>query len=295
MKLLHFWMLKTAPSLVVGDEYVRIWQDYVVKLSFDRPFLLSGIFAITSLHKAHFDPHNQGELIVQSSAYLSHALEGFRYQVAHPTAETVVPIFALACLLVVHSLGIARFQPPEDPISALLDLAQLIRGSGTATHGHWEHFCKSEMAVLARSAAPDSNFGEDNAEVLELRNWISQSTRVKEEDRKIYLETVEHLHIVYRNVQHSANPTKSRDAIVLSWLAAISTEFLAKLTAKDPIALIVFAYFAVLFRWQENAFWVQGWAEMVFNAIEEQLGTEDRARIEWPRRMVQQDTTIGSW
>jgi hypothetical protein len=294
MKLLHFWILKTAPSLVVGDEYVRIWQDYVVKLSFDHPFLLSGIFAVVSLHKAHFEPQNQAELILQSSTYLSHALEGFRCQLADPTAETVVPIFALACLLVVHSLGIARFQPPEDPVAALLDLAQLIRGSGTATHGHWKHFCKSEMALLARSAAPDPNVGEDNAELLELRCWISESTRVRAEDRDIYLEAMDRLHIVFRNVQHSAKQTRSRDAIMLSWLAAISSEFLAKLTAKDSIALIVFAYFAVLFRWQENAFWVQGWAEMVSDAIEEQLGPEDRVQIEWPRSVVQLDTSISS-
>jgi hypothetical protein len=33
---------------------------------------------------------------------------------------------------------------------------------------------------------------------------------------------------------------------------------------------------------------------MAFNAIEEQLGPEDRVQIEWPRSVVQLDTSISS-
>lgn len=59
-------------------------------------------------------------------------------------------------------------------------------------------------------------------------------------------------------------------------------QFIEMLNQRSPLALVVFAHFAVLLKYLGSCWWMQGWPTHLLQEIWEHLDQEHRVWIRWP-------------
>ena len=289
LKLLHFWVLNTA--LTCGpDAHLHLFQNAFVELGFRHHFLLHGILAMAALHKASIYPAECEELSLQSSTHMDIAIHALRTQLRRPDPATCSSIFALAILVVVHSLGIAQLHPPTDPIGDICHWMRLIKGVQATVEQNWARLLTSEVSPIIMDVERDrTQVSTGNiAPVLGLKDLITQTMPSDSPHQATYLQAIDELHIVHLNVQHHRRTgEKVSVQITLTWTATIDPILLDLLEERDHLALLILAYFAVLFEWQGDSWWMRGWATWTLDAVQMCLGEEYSQWMEWPLKQLQ--------
>ncbi|KAK4503050.1 hypothetical protein PRZ48_006477 [Zasmidium cellare] len=289
LRLLHFWTTQTAETVQVpahGD----IWRVEMVEVGFRHPFVLHGILAVAAIHRAGLYPTESEELTMQSSTHMDVAISELRRQIEHPDPAAATAVFALSGVLVIHSLGMAQIHPPSDPIGDLCHWFRLVKGSQACVAGNWILLLSSELAPIITSVDRTTDPGRGVPEVLRVKDLIRQEIPDDNEDlQETYLQAIDELHVVFVNVHHYIRQQEiSAVNHTLSWIATVRPAFLDLLYQRDQLALVILAHFAVLFRLQENSWWMRGWARWTLDAVQAQLEPGFREWTEWACRQCEE-------
>ncbi|KAK5173038.1 uncharacterized protein LTR77_003160 [Saxophila tyrrhenica] len=277
-------------SFSPSEEALYLWQNALVDLSFQHEFLLDGILALSAIHKAVLRPEASNPLRLRSPEYIDLAIKSFRFHLDRPSATTIVPLFSLSSLLVVYNFAVAQIQPPDDPIAALCHMARLMKGIAQITSNSrdlWDHLLASVVKPLLISLDRDLTGVSETPELLRLRDWVIHMQDLDPVIRKTYLESIDELHVVFRNVRSPDGGKRSPIAVALIWPATLSPSFLDYLDRKDPVALVILAHFAILCRLHEDAWFMRSWGGWIFEAVEKELGPQYQSYVEWPRQALQ--------
>ncbi|KAF2136472.1 uncharacterized protein K452DRAFT_313167 [Aplosporella prunicola CBS 121167] len=78
----------------------------------------------------------------------------------------------------------------------------------------------------------------------------------------------------------------SRLPLFFTWIYILRDDFVACLQAKEPIALIVFAHFAVLLRRFDSLWVLAGWAQHIISGIYDFLDEGWRGWLAWPAEQI---------
>lgn len=209
---------------------------------------------------------------MQSSAHMDIAISELRRQIEQPDPSVSTGVFALSGLLVIHSLGVAQVHPPEDPIGDLCHWFRLVKGTQACVAGNWIRLLASELAPILTSVDRTKDPGRGVPEVLGVKDLICQEVPEDSPLQEAYLQAIDELHTVFVNVHHYIRKGEiSAVNHTLSWIATVQPHFLDLLYNRDQLALVILAHFAVLFRLQENSWWMRGWARWTLDAVQAQL------------------------
>lgn len=74
--------------------------------------------------------------------------------------------------------------------------------------------------------------------------------------------------------------------IVFAWLYRISADFALRLQQKEPIALVILAYFVVLMKELDSVWFISPWIEHVMAGIDSFLSEDYRIWIQWPIEQI---------
>ncbi|KAF2158383.1 hypothetical protein M409DRAFT_71674 [Zasmidium cellare ATCC 36951] len=282
--LLHFWY--TSTSLTVSSKSQQhVWQSSLVELSFRHPFLLHGILAVAAVHKAGVFPAESQRLMVQSSSHMDVAISAIRTHIEVPDPAICVPLFAASGLLVVHSLGLAQVHPPADPVANLCDWMRLVQGQKVTVQQNWTRLLASEVAPILLSVGGEQRHA--GSEMLRLKGLVEQKVPIDSDVRDPYLQAIEQLDLVFTNIHHLLRSGEMFSvAITLSWTATIPAVVLDLISDRDQLALVILAYFAVLFKLQEASWWMRGWGDWTLDAVQSQLDAEYRQWTDWPTQQM---------
>jgi Zn(2)-Cys(6) binuclear cluster domain-containing protein len=268
MMLIHHWTLHAS---LVFDQTVKWpevnlpWQDGIVRVGFRFPFLLRGILSLSAIHKATTIPTaERSSLILQSTKHIDIALQAFRDQLSHPNPEYAPAMFALAAILIVHHLAMAQIQSIKDPISELLGLFRLVKGVRVVLQGNWTSILNTEVGALLTAVKRQPVSGT-MPEILSLHDLC--------DGRAPYKQAIDSLHEVFLEVRQAKiqNTEQSTIALLFIWPSAVQDDFIELVLAKDPIALIIIAYFTILLRIWGTAWWIKGWDRLIMGAVRDAL------------------------
>jgi hypothetical protein len=104
LRLLHHWTVKTAKELHPPfSQKLRLWQEAVVDLGFQYPFLLHAILGIAAVHKCLSEPHaDNRQLLALADSHVNRSLETYRKLLESPTLETAPATFMVSSLSVAN-------------------------------------------------------------------------------------------------------------------------------------------------------------------------------------------------
>lgn len=301
LKLLHHY---TATVYSVLDtrtdpKLQRVWQDTVVQIAFQHPFLLRGILAISALHLAYQTPGGRESFLLQSSQHLEPSLQAFKTLIANPVDTSAPPLFACASLLVVHSFGISTLHEPNDPIEEIFGCIQLIRGVSTILRKSWDTIHGVEFSALASliTNGLTSGVSGDVPEINALKQQVESLPQydTPSSERTACLEALGHLERVLLEVQ-ACGQEKSAIAMLFNWPALLSDEFVSMLAQRQQVALVILAHFAIPLGSVGQCWWLQNSDLRLIDSVEQKLDERYRAWLVWPmkhRELRQKEAEIG--
>lgn len=74
--------------------------------------------------------------------------------------------------------------------------------------------------------------------------------------------------------------------LMMGWLYRRPEEMIRLLEEKEPHALIVLGYWAVMLRFMESSWFMEGWAVHVLHGVSKSLHEDFRHWIEWPLQKI---------
>lgn len=77
-----------------------------------------------------------------------------------------------------------------------------------------------------------------------------------------------------------------QESSVYAWLYRLENDYTRYLQRKEQIALVVFAYFALLLKELEVYWFMEGWAEHIIMGVDQFLDDEHKRWLEWPKEQV---------
>lgn len=189
------------------------------------------------------------------------ALQEFRNRLSTPDPQTAPAMFALSAILVVHHLAKAQTHIIISPIDELLGCFRLVRGIRIVLQPNLTEIMNTAVEpllhIMTRNPIVDATPG-----FIRLNELCG--------DKEPYKQAVEKLWEVFIEVR-SAKADQSPLSLLFLWPAVIQDDFMALLSAKDDIAIVVLSYYSVLLRLVGKAWWIKGWGTLIMNAVREHV------------------------
>lgn len=281
LKLLHHFTTKTYATLDTVVSQQCIWQDTVIQIGFQYPFVLRGVLAIAAVHLAMLNSTSRVDFIVQASTLYNRALVDFRNVLRSVNDENCTPIFAFSCLTVIHAFAIAQVQAPQDPVGDLLNCMHLIRGVNAILQPHWVRFMTSELSPLLENGWRRGVHGEI-PEILQLKALVkSLPGRDQEAYANDYIQAIDQLHAIMLEVKASGDD-QSCLALLFSWPVLLPQKFFSLLSTREPIPMIITAHFAAIFQYKADCWWLANWGKNILRAVGAALNADLRKWLQWP-------------
>lgn len=76
--------------------------------------------------------------------------------------------------------------------------------------------------------------------------------------------------------------------LLMGWFYRLPEEMISSLERKEPHSLVILAYWVVLLKYMDSAWFMDGWAEHMLSGISTHLREDFHQWIEWPLKQVYQ-------
>ncbi|KAI1453536.1 hypothetical protein F4805DRAFT_363386 [Annulohypoxylon moriforme] len=294
MELLHHFSTDPTMGLCDPEESQQWWQVHVPKIGFAHPFALHLILAFAAIHLAQKHPDRREHLITEAGRHQTIGLRGTTeaLRTLHPgnsSAVYVAAIFASFCDL--------AFGPQSGEYLVFNNKGQ---------EAKWFKFLKGVRSIMNSGVPPNFSTPEDgdtappdstpkqglryNPVYTEpfraMRDYILRTTIADYAASKTYMDAFDLLREtfdgVYAGLRIFQDAKSPFSVLIFRWLYLISDDFAARLQSKEPVALVIFAHFAVLFREMEHFWFLHGWPSHIVDGIYTQLEESERVHIKWP-------------
>ena len=294
LELLHHYSTFTSYTLSQHPAFQTLWRTKAPQLGFSSPFLMRAILALSALHLAHLMP------LERKGFYLSQA--EFHHDVALQIVSPIVPrlmqedseaLLLYSCLACFISCGKPRKQG---------DL--LLMEGGRISE--WLIFFRGTKTILDTASKESMGVGPlapmfivgawklrmREGESTEGQGFVQDLKLLMEEggvedagELRVYFDALDEMSksfaMVFNDSRNANDPSD-----ILIWLLLVSDEFLSLLRQRRPPALVIFAYFCVIMRRLEWAWWMEGWSVHLVAAIYDTLDEVRRNWMQWPLEQV---------
>lgn len=219
-------------------------------IGFDNPYVLHLMFALTALHLAHCRPDRQEQYVATADHHYERALILVTPEIANLSSTNCDAV--LMAVQMIRFIGWGRGPQPGEYLAfgrdKRSDWLMMFRGiNATLSSIDRQQFVKTHAAATRGKDRPlPAQEGPEEYEkhLDELRNHVAfvskDSPSVAEDDQAIAI-----LCEMYDN-RYSGVDTEYH--VTFGWLFRMTDGFLERLQQRDPIPMIIYAYFVVLIR-----------------------------------------------
>ncbi|KAH8889225.1 hypothetical protein GQ53DRAFT_690366 [Thozetella sp. PMI_491] len=290
LELLHNFTVSTAATLSSETEVLTMWRVLVPQIALTTDYILDGIFALSALHIARYNPERQ-ELVARATEYHSSSLAKALPLISSVTAQNCSQLFLFGLLTLFFSLA-----KPKNADDILLvgngvvpEWLYLLRGMHVLREAN-SAILSSPVSLIFQTTASSFEFWcshspRDHEALNDLDELINKNTANDPSKRKTLVEAVTALKRSYTFLFSAEElQLKEEDRLrgFYTWLFLISDSYLKLLKNADGEALCVLAFYTVLVKHLEKYWWVEGWAVHVIKRIYMLLDPTHRLWIRWP-------------
>ncbi|EXJ94900.1 hypothetical protein A1O1_00018 [Capronia coronata CBS 617.96] len=280
--LLHHYQDSTSRTIATNADTEILWRDTVCQLAHEHDFLMFGILAVTSLHRAYLVPEQRKTYYLEASKYQDKAMGLFRTAVSNTTQENCHAVLVFTHLLVLYAWASEQQDDSlllvtENDDDVIPSWLHFLRCGCVMLGDVWDFLesgpCKS--LALALEAPFEGVDTLDEAAVLEnLLSVIVQSSQCPWSDDVLetYREAASELALAFA-CSRSAQVFTTWDVLRI-WPVRVSDKFMTLLKARHPAALILLAHYALLLERIESAWYFKGRATRLISSISRKLPLE---------------------
>ena len=295
LELLHHYSTSTSYTLSQHPAFQTLWRTKGPQLGFSSSFLMRAILSLSSLHLAHLmPPERKGFYISQAELHHDVALQivtPILPRLMQEDSEALLMYSCLACFI-----SCAKPRKPGDLLlmegGRISEWLIFFRGTKTILETASEDSMRvGPLAPMFVVGAWKFRMRED--ESVEGQRYVHDLKLLMEEggvedmkELQVYFEALDEMSKSFAMVFGNSTRNVNDPSDILIWLLRVSDEFLSLLRQRRPPALVIFAYFCVVMRRLEWAWWMEGWSVHLVSAIYDSLDEVHRNWMQWPLEQI---------
>ncbi|TVY59720.1 Sterol uptake control protein [Lachnellula suecica] len=259
--------------------------------AFSSPFLMHETLAISALHLSTLRTDRAQFYQDESSKLQAEALRLFNESVTEVTDENLIPAFLFSATFGMHFLCGILSKPNPDLdylFDGLVQSITILAGVIGVVWGRWADIVRSDVSSML---VIDDYEGEVDDEITQrfenLQGRIGKAPGLDSSQAKVLEDAVGDLILAYK-LSYSADPATNRRMVrgVTTWLMKVSSGYSELVSQRQPEALVVLAYFAILLHRCRRLWTVRDAGRVLFDAVTLYLGNDWESWLEWPRSIV---------
>lgn len=296
-------MLEVASSLdtnySINSDLVRNMMHVVLS----KPFLLLEVLSLSALHLSRRGCGKADEYLAEATSLQIEALTLFDDQLGSITSDNCEAMLLFATLLGVHSLGEAVMNSERDPdgfLDRVVTYLNLHRGVRTITQEAWAMLLQSNISPVLHRATEQLRLAESQDTeqaafmATELGRLLDKGD-MNSESTNACRDAVATLKLLYQTEIPSEQPLETqRDStgLVWAWPVLLSGVYTGLLQKRQPEALIILCYFAVLLHQRRSLWFVDGAGRMLIESVTKSLGSYWRPWLDWPNNIINNNNSM---
>jgi hypothetical protein len=299
MELFYHWVTEASKSFTDFDNAAFQYGTVAVHFAFQHEFMMHELLALSALHLARIKPDEAVKYRYVADSHAAIGLGQFQSELINLTIENCHSCFLFSTTTFIHTWAAhdpskpsslffipSHLAGPDEPIKWV----RLHRGSQEIMQKMWPVFRTGPLKwIFDPWLKLDESRGDpltegDKRNLSILAEAWSSSITVSVEHKEILFQTLETLKRIYSML--SFYPEISKLAVGISWLSSISDEFLLLVEDKMPEALLIVAYYAVVFKRIPETWWSEGKAENLLRTVLDELGPGWEPFTKWPIETV---------
>lgn len=294
LSLLHHYHAYTSTSLFSQVHMHSLFQRIIPSYAIEHPFLMHGLLAVASLHRAVDDPSQRVQQTNISCRHQTKALETYLPSLNHVTRSNCDAIWAFSALTAIQAFAYQRLALPGDAINAALQVVGLSRGMGAilAIARTWmtKNKLDKTLRIRDRKMVPlPSNVDRALHRLTAYSNAVYGQAGAKkaEAEVKALTDAINRLRetLGTRGIEDRMNH--------MTWPVLVPEKFVEMLKEGHEFALVLLAYYgASLHQSLRNYWWSKSFGERLVEDIRDRLGAAgDGSRwselLEWPLEQIE--------
>lgn len=147
---------------------------------------------------------------------------------------------------------------------------------------------QTDPVIQGVSPLLQDELGEHQSHIKELQRFIETKTGGSS-TCQIYIGALEDLLGMFEEAYQSRSAGKDGVSLmpfVVGWIYRQPEQFIGLLEEKEPLSLIVLAYWCILLKFMRSSWLMIAWDRHVIAGIRESLGIDFREWIEWPVSVI---------
>ncbi|KAL3482164.1 hypothetical protein BJX99DRAFT_217445 [Aspergillus californicus] len=276
VRLMHHFTTSTCQTLTTNRGVQALWRCQVPELGFVHRYLLQMIFAVAALHISRKTP-SETQYVLYAYQQYEASLRNSSLALTQISPDNCHALYAVSALAFIFEFGTLQHRKSllYNENGLLADWIVHSRGVHTVIGSSWGHLgsgCLKQMFECEYTSAVPAAF---EGSLRELASHTHLHL-FPEEKRRIYSDAVDEL----------IKWSKLLNFGFYGWLCHYADEYGELLARKDPYALVIFGYSAVLLKDAEPRYWIDGWAPRLLSEIYGLLNTSLRVYLKWPMEVL---------
>ncbi|KAF1950023.1 hypothetical protein CC80DRAFT_510016 [Byssothecium circinans] len=292
LRLLHHFTTVTAKTLAYDADAEDVFSSFMVKASFDHPFLLHGILALSALHLGHLQPNLRKVYALEADRHHQAALSQFRTEVSDITDSNFASVLSFSSLLFAHSWAISiNSDDIEYAFGYFLSNLNLTRTVRPLVQmpSTYDKMRQSELGRIIPKDVLAVNWDDpkrpEETELMQLRKFSEVIHHIYPSDIiEAYQDAIIFLEALFSAATHPDSPPS--DSMLKSWLYCISPRFVELLSDKQPGALIILAHYGVLLGRNRRYWFLEDVDVLMLSISDAFVPNEWKGWLDWPREEV---------
>lgn len=258
-----------------------------IEQAWQTPYLLDQVLAYSAAHKSSILPQGDRQpYLYEAKRMQTRALAGYNREKPVASEGTALSMFLFTGLLghhIIYEAAVGAQAGLDSALESLIHSIAIHHGLIAVVQSTWHIFPEAERQMIMRSCQRDCDplpSGPTSTNVCDPLLKRLSRCGLDEATKHVYRGTVEALQSRFDAVSY--HDTHSTWAAIQDWLAAITPDYASMLASKEPEALVVLAYFAVLLHYAGEHWFVGSLGPRLVRLISHQLGPRWSQWLEWP-------------
>jgi hypothetical protein len=299
LRLLHHFTNNTSKTLAYEPEAVEVFSSHFIKVSFENPYLLHAILAISALHLSRLESDSRSIFLVQAERHHHAALTRFMSEVSDINGSNFQPVLAFSFVTFPYSWAISTdggtsMDHAFDSILSSVVLTRRVRPI-VQNPALFHAITTSELGCMIPKDihVVDWHASESPAEteLVQLRKFAEVIHHVYPPDIiEAYKSAIHLLELLFSRTATSTNPPS--DAVLKQWVHHVSVRFIELLSEKQPGALIIFAHYGVVLGRSLHYWYFEGVDALILRVAEHFVPTEWASWLDWPKQQIRREMAL---
>ncbi|OQE43005.1 hypothetical protein PENCOP_c003G00921 [Penicillium coprophilum] len=297
LRLFHHFVTETYRTLTdETTDHNRVWQTHLPQWGFSSPSIFHLILALAALHLGYLYPEVRNQYVRQADDHFTFGIRSVSAILSSLDSENCQSIY-MSTVLICFVYFAHGPKPGEYLVFSETGKAEwlvLMRGvRSILMSSHDQIFIgvlqiQPDPTIQGVNPLLQDELREHQSHMKALQGFIETHTGGGSMCQ-IDVDALENLLEMFEQAYQCRSAGK--DGIILmpfvvGWIYRRPEEFISLLEEKEPLSLIVLAYWCILLKFMRSSWLMIAWDQHVITGIQESLALEFHQWIEWPVSVI---------